>query len=188
MRRRPAAGRPRNGSRNGSRPDRTSRSPFEIPLHGKRVRSHEPGTVLILRTEQERHAFAIRLVGGAHTRDVQRKQGQSRRVGIRFGTSKLGPTAACVLLSTADFVLTWLLLQRSPASVYESNPVAAYFLALWGTTGLAGFKIAMVMLITAFCRVIASKSALTARRILDFASATGSSVVIYSASLALQYC
>jgi hypothetical protein len=96
-----------------------------------------------------------------------------------------------VVASFLDFLMTDALLSRSVNDhgfqFVESNPVAAYFLNVGGTVGLAGFKIAMVAVVTASCRIIAVKRLIAARRILDFAAATGSSVVIYSAGLAIQY-
>ena len=56
---------------------------FEVPLDREGVGLHEPGTVLILGPEQERDAFAVRLVGRRHAGDVQRVERQSRGVGIR---------------------------------------------------------------------------------------------------------
>ena len=70
------------------------KSALEVPLHREGVGLHEPGAVLILRAEQERHAFAVRLVGRGHARDVQRKQRESGRVGIRFRAGELRPAAA----------------------------------------------------------------------------------------------
>ena len=60
---------------------------LEIPLHGERVRLHEPRAVLILAAEQERDALAIRRIGRRHAGDVQRVQttGRSRRRPAPFG-------------------------------------------------------------------------------------------------------
>ena len=51
------------------------------------------------------------------------------------------------LLSLADLYLTWLLIARGNGSALENNPVAAWWLAAYGWTGLTGFKLGMVALI-----------------------------------------
>ena len=67
---------------------------FEVALHGKRVRSDEPGAVLILRAEQKCHAFPIGLVRRSDARDVQRIQRQTGGVGVGLRAAELRPAAA----------------------------------------------------------------------------------------------
>ncbi len=62
------------------------------------------------------------------------------------------------LLSIADFVLTYTLIETSESGVYESNPVAAAYLENHGWLGLAMFKLGGV---TVF---VGAVGLLTARR------------------------
>ena len=67
---------------------------LEVPLHGKRVRAHEPRAVLILRAQQERDAFAVRRIGRRNAGDVQRVERKAGRVGVRIRSGELRPAAA----------------------------------------------------------------------------------------------
>src|SRR5437588_12828510 len=59
------------------------------------------------------------------------------------------------VLSAADFVMTWWLLRHGDGVVYESNPVANWWLGRFGWTGLAGFKGAVALLALTLFSVIA---------------------------------
>ncbi len=76
---------------------------LEVSLHRKGMGLHEPGSILILRPEQERHAFAIRRVGRWDARDVHRIQRESRRIGIRLSATELRPAANRLLPGTNFF-------------------------------------------------------------------------------------
>jgi hypothetical protein len=88
------------------------------------------------------------------------------------------------LFSLADLVLTWLLLQRGDGVVYESNPVAGWWLAAFGWAGLAGFKVGTVLLVTALAILISRHRPLVGGRVLDFGCSLLAVVIGYSCYLA----
>lgn len=105
---------------------------------------------------------------------------------------KIWRASACfVIASFLDYLMTCSLLSQPinarEVEFVESNPIAGYFLAVGGTAGLAGFKLAMVAMIAVVCRLIACRRAVTARRVLEFAALAGSTVVIYSVGLLIQH-
>jgi hypothetical protein len=86
-------------------------------------------------------------------------------------------------LSLTDLSLTWWLLSHSDGQVYESNPVARWWLANHGWLGLAGFKVVGVLLVIGLAAVISRYRPRAAGRVLGFACAALTVVVLYSASL-----
>ncbi len=96
-----------------------------------------------------------------------------------FPTRKLTLFA---LLSAADFLLTWHLL--SGGGVYESNPVAQWWLARHGWTGLACFKGAAMLSAAGLGVLLFASCPRTGHRVLAFACTAVAAVVLYSASLA----
>ncbi len=83
-----------------------------------------------------------------------------------------------LFLSVLDYALTWLLLRRDGAD--EANPLAAWWLDQHGWLGLAAFKIAAVL-----AAIIARRRRDLARRVLGFACATATVVVLNSAGMTL---
>ena len=51
-----------------------------------------------------------------------------------------------IALSTADVLVTYVLLRRGPA-FYESNPVAQWFFLRWNIAGMAVFKFSAMGLV-----------------------------------------
>jgi hypothetical protein len=88
------------------------------------------------------------------------------------------------LLSVADLLLTWGLLQSADGQVYEGNPVARWWLAHYGWPGLTTFKIGTALLGGGLCGIIFIYRPSMGRKILLFACATLAVVVLYSSSLA----
>jgi hypothetical protein len=87
------------------------------------------------------------------------------------------------LLSLIDLSLTWWLLSRSGGQVYEGNPVARWWLANHGWLGLAVFKVGGVLLVVGLAAVISHYRPRAGGRVLGFACAALTVVVLYSASL-----
>lgn len=88
------------------------------------------------------------------------------------------------ILSSLDLLLTWLLLQYGDGAVYESNPVANWWLAHGGWLGLAGFKFGVVALVGCLCAVISLYQPRAGRLILSFACSILLVVVLYSSAVA----
>ncbi len=88
------------------------------------------------------------------------------------------------VLSLADFVLTWRLLQRGDGGVYESNPVANWCLAHSGWLGLAFYKLATVALVAGLAVVLARYRPCAGSFVLVFACSALAGVVVYSSALA----
>jgi hypothetical protein len=85
-----------------------------------------------------------------------------------------------LLLSLADWFLTWELIRRSDGEVYEGNPLAGLWLASYGWTGLAVFKILAVILVLTSCLWISYHRRRAGGWLLIFACAVTGSVVSYS--------
>jgi len=90
-------------------------------------------------------------------------------------------------LSSADFVLTRLLLQGSSGEIYESNPLADMVLQHLDWSGLAVFKTGMVGLVSGLIMYIAPRKPKSAYRLAAFACLITSGVVAYSVCLALFF-
>lgn len=100
-------------------------------------------------------------------------------------------TAVYVLLSALDVFMTYLLLRSNMGRenglvIYESNPVARFFLHSWGMRGMIYFKFAMVAFVCVVTQVIAARRLETARRVLKIATVVVAGVVIYSLILYLR--
>lgn len=86
-------------------------------------------------------------------------------------------------LSVADFMLTWLLLNRSSGIAYESNPIAAWFLDNSGWIGLAMFKALIVLFVIVAAIRLEQRRPRSAGSVLAFGCASLVAVVGYSAVL-----
>src|SRR5205085_2464838 len=110
--------------------------------------------------------------------------GAERRVEVMCGRiPHLGLMFLFVLLSMADLALTGELLQRSHGTIYESNPVANFWLMKYGWPGLVVFKSAIVMFIVALVVAISHLRPITGSRFLGFACIALGTVVVYSGNL-----
>ncbi len=87
-------------------------------------------------------------------------------------------------LSFADLALTWLLLRRDSGDVYERNPVAHWWLASYGWTGLIAFKGGAVALVLGLNSVICHYRPRLGGRVLAFGCLAVAAVVLYSTALA----
>jgi hypothetical protein len=102
---------------------------------------------------------------------------------MRIARNHSGKQQLFALLSLADLSLTWWLLSGTRGQVYESNPLARWWLEEHGWLGLAGFKGGTVLLVIGLAAVVARHHPRAGDRILTFASAILGLVVLYSASL-----
>jgi hypothetical protein len=97
-------------------------------------------------------------------------------------------TLTFIFVNVLDFFMTYVLLyyshlEQSPLQfrLFESNPVAAYFINHWGLMkGMLGFKLGLVTLICLVTQAIAFRNEQTARRVLNLGSVLTGCVVIYS--------
>jgi hypothetical protein len=87
------------------------------------------------------------------------------------------------LLNLSDLGLTWYLLRAGGGAVYESNPVAAWWLGHFGWVGLAGFKAATMALTAGLGVLIFLRRPAAGHRVLGFGCAALAAVVLYSAYL-----
>ena len=87
-------------------------------------------------------------------------------------------------LSLADLALTRFLLERAGGSAYESNPVAAWWLSSFGWPGLAGFKLAVILLAAALAVIVSRRRPRAGGRVLAFGCSALLAVVLYSGALA----
>jgi hypothetical protein len=85
-----------------------------------------------------------------------------------------------VLLSLADFLLTYQLVENGQGDVLESNPLANILLSQYGWAGIGFFKLAMVILIGILILIISRKRLRTAEMILVFACGVQAGVVANS--------
>jgi hypothetical protein len=84
-----------------------------------------------------------------------------------------------VILSLADFALTWWLIERSGRQVFEDNPVADELLTYHGWLGLALFKVATVLVVIVATSMVARRRPRTARHVLRFACAAAAFVILH---------
>jgi hypothetical protein len=84
------------------------------------------------------------------------------------------------LLSLIDLFLTWRLLLQSHGQVYESNPIAEWWLSRYGWPGLAAFKIGMASAVAVLTIAISMARPRTGGRVLLFACTALLIVVAYS--------
>jgi hypothetical protein len=94
--------------------------------------------------------------------------------------SHSGKFALFAALGLTDLVLTCYLLRATSGWVYESNPVAQWWLVRWGWAGLAGFKLAVMLLVLTAVSLIARNRPRTAGHVLSFACGATLLVVGYS--------
>src|SRR5262245_15702856 len=87
------------------------------------------------------------------------------------------------LLSVADLVLTLHLLQQGNGRVYESNPLAGWWLARLGSFGLALYKVLCVLLFGTLILTISRLNPRTGGRVLVFGCVAVAVVVCYSGCL-----
>jgi hypothetical protein len=86
-------------------------------------------------------------------------------------------------LGLTDLVLTCYLLRATSGWVYESNPVAQWWLVRWGWAGLVGFKLAVMLLVMTAIGLIARYRPRTAGHVLAFACGATLLVIGYSCTL-----
>ncbi|MFL5245375.1 MAG: DUF5658 family protein [Gemmataceae bacterium] len=96
----------------------------------------------------------------------------------------LGKITLFVLLSMTDLYLTWRLLVDSRGKIYESNPVANWWLTSFGWSGLVCYKVFLVCFIVGIVLLISRFRPRSGGRFLAFACAVLTVVVLYSGSLA----
>src|SRR5260370_38691788 len=94
-----------------------------------------------------------------------------------------GRFARFAVLGLTDLDLTCYLLRTSSGQFYESIPVACWWLARWGWAGLAGFKLAVVLLVIVAVNRAARHRPRTAACVLSFACGATAVVIGYSCSL-----
>jgi hypothetical protein len=102
---------------------------------------------------------------------------------MRVTTFHPGKLCLFAGLSLLDLILTWKLVQSSEGQVYESNPVANWWLGRYGWPGLAAFKLAAVLLVVLLAAVVTRYRPRTGNRVLTFACSSVAVVVLYSSFL-----
>jgi hypothetical protein len=88
------------------------------------------------------------------------------------------------VLSLGDLLLTCYLLQLGEGQVYESNPIAEWWLSRFGWAGLAGFKVGAVLVVAGLAAVVSLRQCRNGGRILSFACSTLAVVLVYSCAVA----
>lgn len=96
-------------------------------------------------------------------------------------------TLLFVLVSAMDVFMTYILLSQAGGGFVESNPVARYFIAGWGTKGMVYFKFGMVAFVCVLSQIIARRRPQVARWLLIGATIVSAVVVVYSLKLLLQH-
>jgi hypothetical protein len=96
----------------------------------------------------------------------------------------LGRLFLFALLSGADLFLTWRLVQQGDGLVYESNPLANWWLRHYGWLGLVAYKGLAVGLVLGLWAVVVRYRPNTGGWMLTFACSAVAVVVLYSSLLA----
>jgi hypothetical protein len=88
-----------------------------------------------------------------------------------------------MLLSLADLALTYALIQQGGGEVYESNPIAEAWLSSYGWTGLALYKLVIIVIVAVVAAFVSLSRPRTGGHILTFACLAVAVVVTYSVHL-----
>ena len=96
---------------------------------------------------------------------------------MKMPRSLVGRFALFAVLGLTDLALTGFLLRTERGHVYESNPVAQWWLAHWGWAGLAGFKLGALLLVMTAANFIRRHRPRTAAQVLNFACGATALVV-----------
>jgi hypothetical protein len=91
--------------------------------------------------------------------------------------------ALFAVVSVADLLMTWQLIQATNGQVYETNPLANAWLCSFGWGGLAVFKGLAVFLVMLSAICVSLYRPKVGSRILVFASSVTGAVVLYSCYL-----
>jgi hypothetical protein len=91
--------------------------------------------------------------------------------------------ALFILLSLGDLLLTRLLIESGQGGIYESNPIANFWLSAYGWEGLFLFKSLAVFLVSLVCIWISLHRPPLSAGILAFACTVTGGVVLYSCLL-----
>jgi hypothetical protein len=91
--------------------------------------------------------------------------------------------ALYTLLSVADLGLTYALIQQGNGEIYESNPIAEAWLNSYGWTGLALYKLVIIVIVAAVAAFVSLSRPRTGGHILTFACLAVALVVAYSVHL-----
>jgi hypothetical protein len=92
-------------------------------------------------------------------------------------------TSWFLMVSSLDFIMTYLLLVHPEIHFVETNPIALFFYYRWGFKGLLGFKLFMAAFVAILCQIIARKKRNVARRVLQVGTLIVGIVVVYSLCL-----
>ena len=91
-----------------------------------------------------------------------------------------------MILSAADLLVTYALLQRGP-SFYESNPVAQWFFLRWNIAGMTLFKFGLMAVVVVIGEVVERHRPGWGRTLLAASCLATAAVVWYSLRLLLGY-
>ncbi len=103
---------------------------------------------------------------------------------MRATIPHFGKLFVFALLSFADLFLTWHLLEQGTGQVYESNPIARWWLEQHGWLGLVLFKLGVVVVVAGLALLISRYRPRAGGCVLTFACSAVALVVLYSSSLA----
>jgi hypothetical protein len=99
----------------------------------------------------------------------------------------IGKFLTFTVLSFADLVLTWALLQLSGGNIYETNPIANAWLTQYGWMGLILFKSLTVLLFTTTCVLVFHYRPRKAALVINTGCLIVGTVVLYSLFLLRTY-
>ncbi len=85
-----------------------------------------------------------------------------------------------VAVSSADIILTWLVLGMGGREV---NPVAATVIGHWGLPGAIAFKFSLMLMVIVLCEVIGRKRDRTARRLAGWSVGVSALAPAYTVAL-----
>lgn len=91
-----------------------------------------------------------------------------------------------LLLSIADLVITYYLLNLSP-DFYESNPIANWFFKHWNIAGMTFFKFGVVAFVITIAEFVERKRPGFGKFVLITGCLVTAAVVVYSIRLYQQY-
>lgn len=178
-----------------SPPDRIASSIIrpgpEVVSHGKATLLEEPRSDPVWLREESSISICMSRrvgIGFAYIEAMLQRESFNRRA-LRSPDMMILRTphprklALFAFLSLADLGLTLELIRRSNGRVYESNPIADAWLASYGSSGLALFKILAVLIVAVSAVLVSRHRPRVGARLLSLACGATGLVVAYSVLL-----
>jgi hypothetical protein len=125
----------------------------DYSLDGQPVES-ESSTYALGRVSDQASSPAVRPLPDAALPEVEKARRLRWHGDFHDGASHVqGLSVGLLLISAADLLMTFTLLQKSPA-FYESNPIAQWVFVRWNMAGMVMFKFSLIAFVIVLGEII----------------------------------